>query len=90
MTWEQKFAALQALTDTNLRMRKPGDWYVQAFNRELAGDGLLQSIYGNGKSPEEAVENDWLNVTQIPSDRYIRVKGKNYRWNGFMWAQVPV
>lgn len=89
MTWEQKFAALQALTDTSLRMRKPGDWYVNAYDRAIGGNGLLQSNYGNGKTPEEAVENDWLQMTQIASDLHIRVKGKNYQWNGFMWAQVP-
>jgi hypothetical protein len=28
MTWEQKFAAILSIGDAALRMRKPGDWYV--------------------------------------------------------------
>lgn len=90
MTWEEKLAALQSLTETSLRMRKPGDWYVDAYGlREIGGNGILDSAYGNGKTPQEAVENDWLKMTSLASDLYIRVKGKNYRWMGYMWRQVP-
>jgi hypothetical protein len=30
MSWEYKLAALNALTEHTLKMRKPGDWYVFA------------------------------------------------------------
>lgn len=93
MTWEQKLAALQALMpDTCLRMRKPGDWYVDARGRSIGGDGLLHGNYGNGKTPEAAIENDWLQMTEIPSDRYIVVQcggeRRQFRWSGFMWSEV--
>jgi hypothetical protein len=91
MTWEQKLAALQVLCETSLKMRKPGDWYVSASGREIGGDGMLIGEYGNGKTPEEAVEDDWRKIAEfLPSDRYVvtgamRGSRKQVRWNGFMW-----
>ncbi len=97
MTWEEKLQALQALCETVLIMRKPGNWYVSASGRSIAGDGFLTGSYGNGATPEEAVEDDWnIFVVNLPLDRYINVssysagKEKNVRWNGFMWADYIV
>ncbi len=43
--WEQKFAALQAISsDISLRMRRPGNWYVSMRGVEVGGNGLLTSI----------------------------------------------
>jgi hypothetical protein len=66
MTWQEKFAALQRLCPTHLEMRKPGDWYVAAHRREMtyAGYGFLSGRYGNGATPEEAVEDDWRQVAE--------------------------
>lgn len=90
MTWEQKLAALQLLADTSVRMRKPGDWYVSANGRGICGDGFERGCYGNGKTPEAAVEDDWLQMTSIPFDRYIQTRKGRFRWNGYMWeAQEP-
>lgn len=91
MTWEQKLAALQAITETCLCMRKPGDWYVSATARGVGGDGLNRGAYGNGKTPEEAVHDDWRQIAEfLPFDRYIIVERagarRQVRWNGFMWA----
>lgn len=92
MTWEQKLQALSALTPTQLRMRAPGDWYVEAKGRAVKDGNLLKGHYGNGKTPQEAVENDWLQMEAIPSDQYIVVSRNGersaYRWNGFMWETV--
>lgn len=94
MTWEQKFAALQSIADTSLRMRKPGDWYVSATGRGIAGDGFVLGAYGNGKTPEEAIEDDFRQLAEfLPSDRYVVVERggerRQFRWTGFMWADVP-
>src|SRR3990167_1741808 len=35
VTWEQKLAALKSLTETHLKMREPGNWYVSAHAREV-------------------------------------------------------
>lgn len=90
MTWEQKLAALDAIAETSLRMRKPGDWYVEARGRYVVGNGIEVARYGNGKTPQEAVENDWLQLVEgLPSDRHIRIRGgKEVRWNGYMWTEA--
>lgn len=93
MTWEQKLAALQALTETHLCMRKPGDWYVDAYARDIGGDGFLTGTFGNGMSPAEAVLDDWKRITELPPGKYIVIsansdKEKRVRWNGFMWKEV--
>lgn len=93
LDWEEKLSALQALTDTCLRMRSPGDWYVMAHGRCIGGDGFLRGSYGNGKTPQEAVEDDWRQMTTHPLSSYIVVgsgeKERRVRWNGFMWVDVP-
>lgn len=94
MTWEQKLAALQTLTEHKLIMREPGDWYVCA-TIEIGGDGMLKSEYGNGETPEEAVLDHWERLTKLQNFEYLVVrtptdfvggsKSNYYRWNGFMW-----
>lgn len=93
MSWEEKLAAIQSLTgDASLKMRRPGNWYVNA-RMDLGGNGLLEGKYGNGATPEEAVENHWKIYTMLPPDRYVVVNGnfdgnRRLRWNGYMWREV--
>lgn len=95
MSWQQKLSALQVITDTCLRMRKPDDWYVSAHGREVTdGRGVLVGEYGNGESPAEAVMDDWNKlVTNLAPGKFIVVhygcdSERRYRWNGFMWSDV--
>lgn len=91
MKWEEKFQAMNALTEVVLKMRKPGDWYVSAIGRSIAGDGFLRSEYGNGTTPQEAIDDDWGKlVVFLPSDRYISTSKGNFVWNGFMWERRSV
>jgi hypothetical protein len=92
MTWEQKLEAIQALSSSaQLVMRKSGDWYVHT-GVSRGGDGLLASIYDNGSTPQEAVENTFAKLINIPSDRYLVVQDirgrRHYRWAGFMWKEL--
>lgn len=92
MNWEQKLQACQSLCPASLCMREPGDWYVD--QRIEVKDGcILKVSYGNGQTPQEAVENHWRELTDISPDQYLVINagGKNmaaYRWHGFMWKQV--
>lgn len=93
MNWEQKLAAIQALGDTSLRMRKPGDWYVSSTRMEIGGDGMLSGEYGNGRTPEEAVEEHWRIYTNLPPGKFIVIgaytdKRRQVRWNGYMWEDI--
>lgn len=97
LTWEQKLFAISKLCDTSLKMRKPGDWYVSSVGIEVAGDGVLIGEYGNGTTPQEAVEEEWRKlVTDLPDGKYLRVhdyrhgeKPRYVRWNGIWWREVP-
>jgi hypothetical protein len=96
MTWEQKLEAIEALcgiTTVNLQMRKPGDWYVSA-GMSISKDGISTSSYGNGKTPEEAVNDHWnIYAVNLPPELSIILgytADKKYRWNGFMWREVQI
>lgn len=89
MNWEQKFDALNALCEHTLCMRKPGDWYVSS-NLTTREGGVNIGTYGNGSSPDEAVNNHWDIYTNIIlGEQYISVgDGTHAYWNGFMWKQA--
>ena len=95
MNWEQKLDALNSIAECQLLMRKPGDWYVLQ-RAEIGGDGCLSGRYGNGATPEEAVEAHWMRlVTELDPKLYIVTKSftdqrKHWRWNGFMWRELPI
>ena len=99
MDWQQKLEALQALGDCALRMRSPDDWYVSQNSTELkmhADDYCLGGKYGNGHSPEEAVEDHWrVLVDDLPPEAMIiihamsRERRRQVRWSGYMWKDVP-
>jgi hypothetical protein len=94
MTWEEKLMALKALCPTHLEMRAPGNWYVSAHGRETQrpGDDILVGAYGNGKTPEAAVEDDWRQVTArecyVVLNAMVPERRRRIRWNGFMWEET--
>lgn len=95
MNWEQKFAAIKNLHGGSggcLRMRKPGDWYVETSGLELKhGEHMLRSPCGNGATPEAAVNSYWESLT-TPGSMIVRgamsSSRKCFRWSGFMWEEV--
>lgn len=99
MTWEQMFAAIQALGEASLCMRRPGDWYVEqrgTWVKERASDSVLGNRYGNGETPEAAVRDHWRqHVDELRPDAFIVLSGsgkprRHVRWNGYMWVDLPV
>lgn len=96
MHWETKLHALNALAECKLLMRKPGDWYVSQQVDVRRGHCLV-GVYGNGATPQEAVEDHWNLLTTLPADEYLvgrefwegeTCTRKAVRWNGFMWDHV--
>lgn len=90
MTWEEKLTAIQALgCDTCLKMRAPGNWYVSVKGREFKEGSMLSGGYGNGRTPEEAVEDDWeqCSVALVVINAYSDTR-RTVRWNGFMWQEA--
>lgn len=85
-------AALDALAEIEVKIRKPGDWYVSQ-NVEIKDGSMLRSVCGSGSTPQEAIENHWHDVTDDLGPRYLVVHAcgndrRAVRWNGFMWAEV--
>lgn len=93
MTWEEKLAALQCLGEVSLHMRKPGDWYVSQ-RVTIGGDGMLRGEYGNGKTPEAAVEQHWAiySADLLNTNKYVVVESHGKRrhvvWVGYMWWDI--
>jgi hypothetical protein len=96
MDWQQKAAALSALVEIQLICRKAGDWYVRQ-EVEIKDGAILRGSYGNGTTPQEAVEDHWRQLVDemTPTPMYLVVsagggqrKRRAVRWNGFMWMDV--
>jgi hypothetical protein len=97
MTWEQKLAAIQALGEAHLCMRRPGDWYVSQSRTEVKerGSSVLSSAFGNGATPEEAVLDHWRQLAEVGPTFIVVIdayseRRRHVRWNGYMWADEPV
>jgi len=89
MNYQQKLEALNTLAECSLKMYEPNDWYVEQDVMIGDGDGTGVSVFGNGCSPEEAVNDHWSQLTtgQMSSE-YIIANEKHWKWNKFMWREV--
>jgi hypothetical protein len=89
MTWEQKLEALNCLCEHVLIMRKPGDWYVSS-NLHIHDKSVLIGEYGQGHTPQEAVEVHWDIYSNLAGiKKCVYVSEDNYvNWNGYMWKPV--
>lgn len=100
MDWQQKAEALACLAELAVCFREkqwriggPEPWYIQQ-SIDIRDGGCLHGAYGNGYTPQEAIENHWRRlVDELPPDKYLVVrngdKRRAVRWNGFMWQDVP-
>jgi hypothetical protein len=94
LTYEQKLAAINALGQAHVMMRKPGDWYVSQAGVEIKSGGLLKNVSGNGVNPGNAIENHWDKLTTLEDNEVVTLNAmrdsrRYVRWNGFMWVDVP-
>jgi hypothetical protein len=92
MNWEFQAAALNALAEIEIKMRKPGDWYVSQ-RLDIKQKHTMVSVCGNGLDPEYAIIDHWKQaVDDLPPDQYLVARigdrRKAVRWNGFMWEDV--
>jgi hypothetical protein len=91
MNYEEKFQAINALCEASLLMRKPGDWYVSQ-STEIKNGSVLEGRYGNGITPETAIEDHWEALTNLDDHEYVVFrKGEErqaVKWNGFMWENL--
>lgn len=89
----QKALAMEALSDLTIGLTytDPVKW-IASIGAEIGGDGMLRGCAGYGATTDEAIEDLWSNLTNIPSDRHIflSMKDRRVRWNGYMWQDVHV
>jgi len=100
MDYQQKAAALNALDDLHILFRSPRDrigiaepWYI-AQNVSVYGGSVMIGAYGNGATPEAAIEDHWNQLTRDlkPGQYLVARRGTDRRavtWNGFMWEDYP-
>jgi hypothetical protein len=94
LTWQEKFAAIKALAPASLELRRPDDWYVLQSGVEVARGGMLEGCFGNGMTPEYAVEQHFKKLTKLSIGEAVVTNAmtserREVRWNGFMWEDAP-
>ena len=102
LSWEEKYEFLKVICPrASINMRAPGNWY---FNSDMGvGNGsVVSGSYGNGISPQTAVENHFNIYSQItferfmsnPKDKreYIRVYGEKedryFFYSKYGWKEI--
>jgi hypothetical protein len=96
MTFEQKIMACQAIGSFSLRMRRPGDWYVDHSCVEKTNGSILDGgCVTEASTPEAAVEQHWAWLTNLKPNQTIVVNAnawrdnrRELRWNGFIWEDA--
>jgi len=92
MNMQDKAQALNALAEISIRVRPDRSWYVFQLT-EIKNGSILEGRYGNGNTPDEAIEAHWENLTNLAPREYIVINASKetrraVRWNGFMWETV--
>lgn len=103
MDYQHKAEALAGLCDLFIKYRErqwrigsAEPWYVQQdINVKEAGASTLVGTYGNGLTPEAAINDHWRALVEdLGHNEYLIVasgtdRRRAVKWNGFMWADYP-
>lgn len=102
LTLDQKAAALAGLAELHVVYREK-QWRVRSGSKawyvlqhvEIKDGPMLSGDYGNGWTPEAAIEDHWRRlVDELPPGKYLVLhagdpeKRRAVRWNGFMWETI--
>lgn len=101
MDWQQKAEALAGLGEFSIIFRERQNrigsacaWYAGCAKVEIKDNGIMRGGWGNGNTPQEAIEDYWRYLTELKPHEYVLVRAyddaqrRAVRWNGFMWADV--
>ena len=93
MTTEQKLEALNAIGYATVHMRTLTDWYCSVSGAHILEDSILCSPTSSNRTPEAAIEAAWDAYTKLLPTQSIVVDrwgkdSRQYRWNGYRWAEV--
>jgi len=92
LTWEQKFRALNALSEAVVKLDVNNKWFVSHSYVERKEGGCLATGGGaHADTVDKAVESYWAWLTcpsyQIIVRAYTQQR-RTVRWNGFMWEDT--
>ncbi len=93
LTIDQKADILQAIGKLTVHRRSASNWYATVDGIEVKQGSFLCGDYGNGKTPEAAIDDCFRVLTELKRGEYL-VKNaygesrRAMRWNGFMWQEV--
>lgn len=78
--------------DFHIKIRETGEWYA-CCAAEIKRGICLVGVHGNGQTPEEAVDDLWLELTSLQLGEYLVLgaytdRRRAVKWNGFMWDGV--
>lgn len=98
MTIEEMWEALEGLAPVGIRLRGANvtwapRWYAHQDYVNIAGDGVLKGVTGDGASPERAISALWDNTTNLGPGLYLAVEKpgesrRHFVWKGFMWQEL--
>lgn len=58
--WQERLEKIREISKhAEVKMRRPENWYVSAEMFHDDGNGMLIGHYGEGRSPDQAVESHW-------------------------------
>lgn len=87
---QQKWKAINELGKVELKIDDNKKWYISQVDVEIGGDGMLDGVFGRGDTIEQAINNHWIKLTEIPDGKYIVLNAvfddrMHVKWNGFSW-----
>jgi len=93
MDYQMKALALNTLSPLTIHIRGIDDWYT-TFHVEIKKGGVLEGCCGNGKGPQQSIEDLWQKcVDGLQPGEYLVIDAygpnrKAYKWNSFLWSPI--
>jgi len=89
-TWEDKLEDLQAISNHGVSFGKTdeGQWYCDA-GFEIKDGAILGTAVAFGDTHEEAVDNLWKKITNLPKNQYLVLDAMHPSRRAFKWIDRP-
>jgi hypothetical protein len=77
----------------SVRLDCNNDWYASTdMGLVISGDGFMAGVSGRGETMDDAVNDLWKILTELPEGRYIVIYDKSgrhkLRWDGSAFVEV--
>lgn len=88
--WQWRWKLINQIATAELRMLEPGCWRVIQYVYGIREDYRIFDFLSKGPTPEQAVENHWVNLTEpdfffaVNSVDYYRWNSDNFEWDRYV------